>query len=537
MAKVSLAKGTTSYLARIFIQDSSSTTGAGLTGLTSGSSGLVCYRARDDDGNAAGTQITLSGGTRGTWSSGGFVEKDATNMKGIYELGIPDNALATGSKTVTIMLSGATNMAPCVLEIELTGTNNQDATRGGMTALPNANAAAAGGLWILGANAAATTTLTGVAASGATPATPALAFAGGAASTTGGGTAASAVTYTGGAGAASTNGAAAGAAYSGGGTNTVSSVADGVVFTATSNGHGLHCVGSGSGHGGNFFAGATGNGISSTGGATSGSGIVGQGNGGGSGSGIIGQGTGNQNGIYGLGQGTGDGFAGTGGATGRGMHLIGGATSGAGFRAEATAGNSNGAEMVHQGSGQDLLAVYAAANFGSASLNGKGDWLLASSAPTNFGLLAIDGSGDVTFNNTSIATVTTVTTTTNLTNLPSIPSNWLTAAGIAASALNGKGDWLTSPVNFAIKKNSALNNFEFLMTDSTNHAPLTGATVTAQRSIDGAAFAGCANSVTELSNGIYKINLAASDLNGTVITLRFSATGADDTFVTIPTQS
>ena len=45
---------------------------------------------------------------------------------------------------------------------------------------------------------------------------------------------------------------------------------------------------------------------------------------------------------------------------------------------------------------------------------------------------------NVTFDNTSIATVT------NLTNLPSIPANWLTAAGIDASALNGKGDWNTT---------------------------------------------------------------------------------------------
>lgn len=33
-------------------------------------------------------------------------------------------------------------------------------------------------------------------------------------------------------------------------------------------------------------------------------------------------------------------------------------------------------------------------------------------------------------------------TVTTLTNLPSIPANWLTASGIAANALNGKGDWL-----------------------------------------------------------------------------------------------
>src|SRR5262252_2393612 len=35
-------------------------------------------------------------------------------------------------------------------------------------------------------------------------------------------------------------------------------------------------------------------------------------------------------------------------------------------------------------------------------------------------------------------------TVTNLTNLPAIPANWITAAGITAAALNGKGDWLTS---------------------------------------------------------------------------------------------
>lgn len=37
---------------------------------------------------------------------------------------------------------------------------------------------------------------------------------------------------------------------------------------------------------------------------------------------------------------------------------------------------------------------------------------------------------------------------TTLTNLPAITANWLTAAGIAAAALNGKGDWSTvTPIN------------------------------------------------------------------------------------------
>lgn len=149
MAKYDIVKGATSVIARVFFQDSSQTNGAGLTGLTSSSSGLVCYRARDDDGNAGGTAISLSAGTRGTWSSGGFVEKDSTNMPGWYEFGIPNSALAAGSRSVGIHFKGATNLAPCPMEIELTGTDNQDSVRGGMTALPNAAANANGGLPIL----------------------------------------------------------------------------------------------------------------------------------------------------------------------------------------------------------------------------------------------------------------------------------------------------------------------------------------------------------------------------------------------------
>lgn len=79
------------------------------------------------------------------------------------------------------------------------------------------------------------------------------------------------------------------------------------------------------------------------------------------------------------------------------------------------------------------------------------------------------------------------------------------------------------------KKNTAIANFEFKMTDSTTHAEKTGLAVTATRSIDGGAYAACANAVSELANGTYKINLAASDLNGLVIALRFTAAAADVT--------
>lgn len=92
--------------------------------------------------------------------------------------------------------------------------------------------------------------------------------------------------------------------------------------------------------------------------------------------------------------------------------------------------------------------------------------------------------------------------------------------------------------DFRIKKNTALANFMFPLVDSTDHVtPKTGLTVTATRSLDGAAFAACANAVTELSNGVYKISLAAGDLNGDVVTLRFTATGGDDRLITIITQT
>lgn len=92
-------------------------------------------------------------------------------------------------------------------------------------------------------------------------------------------------------------------------------------------------------------------------------------------------------------------------------------------------------------------------------------------------------------------------------------------------------------LNTNLKKNQALSNYHFLMTDSTNHAPATGLTVTATRCLDNGTFgSGTLSSVTEVSNGIYRVDLAAGDMNGNVVTLRFTATGADDLFVTLVTE-
>jgi hypothetical protein len=86
-------------------------------------------------------------------------------------------------------------------------------------------------------------------------------------------------------------------------------------------------------------------------------------------------------------------------------------------------------------------------------------------------------------------------------------------------------------IRTSLRNGQALAGFPFLMTDSTNHNPATGKTVSVSRSIDGGAFAATtASTATEVSNGTYKINLSASDMAGTTIMLRMTATGCDDLF-------
>lgn len=148
MAKLSIVQGATSQSVNVFIQDSSSTVGAGLAGLAFNTAGLV---ASYSFAGANTTRVAITLATLATvttaYSSGGFIEIDSTNMKGLYRLDLPNAALAASKgRSVTVYLFGATNMAPCVFDLELTGWDNQDGVRGGMTALPNAAANAAGGL-------------------------------------------------------------------------------------------------------------------------------------------------------------------------------------------------------------------------------------------------------------------------------------------------------------------------------------------------------------------------------------------------------
>lgn len=148
--KLSIKAGATSQTINVFVQDSSSSTGAGLTGLVYNSAGLTAYYVFPRAAAAAITLATLASATA-AWSSGGFREIDATNMPGWYRLDVPDAVLASGNgRSVGLHLKGASNMAPLPIEIELTGWDNQDGVRGGMTALPNAAAGANTGLPVVG---------------------------------------------------------------------------------------------------------------------------------------------------------------------------------------------------------------------------------------------------------------------------------------------------------------------------------------------------------------------------------------------------
>jgi hypothetical protein len=134
--------------------------------------------------------------------------------------------------------------------------------------------------------------------------------------------------------------------------------------------------------------------------------------------------------------------------------------------------------------------------------------------PTNFSSLSIDASGRMDL------------------------AKWLGTAPLALSSQLVQSIVADYAANKSpnIKKNTALSNFEFLMVDSTDHfTPKTGLTITATRSIDGAAFAATTNSSTEIASGWYKINMSAADLNGDVVSFSFAGAGADTRTFTIKT--
>jgi hypothetical protein len=123
--------------------------------------------------------------------------------------------------------------------------------------------------------------------------------------------------------------------------------------------------------------------------------------------------------------------------------------------------------------------------------------------------------------------------------LAALPNATATASGGLLTFGTGTGQinsTMSGSVNISagLKKGQPLANIEFLMTDSTNHAPATSATVSVTRSIDGLAFsAGTLSTPANVSNGIYRFDAAGGDTNGSCITFKMTASGCDDQFLTI----
>ncbi len=132
--KLKIKQGTTSKLVRVFAQDSAATDGSGKTGIAYNAAGLTAYYL--PEGDAAATAITLYSGTVGTYSTGCWSEVDSTNMPGIYEIGLPDAAIdATSEGSVIVMLKGAADMAPILIEIELDAIDYRNGSSAGLSNL------------------------------------------------------------------------------------------------------------------------------------------------------------------------------------------------------------------------------------------------------------------------------------------------------------------------------------------------------------------------------------------------------------------
>src|SRR5438128_2206543 len=113
-----LKVGSTNPSIDLFVLDSSVTTGQGLAGLTFNTVGLKAYYRNGYNGAATSIALATLTGPTAAWSSGGFVEIDAVNMKGVYRLDLPNAAVASGT-CISLLLFGATNMTPAYVELEL----------------------------------------------------------------------------------------------------------------------------------------------------------------------------------------------------------------------------------------------------------------------------------------------------------------------------------------------------------------------------------------------------------------------------------
>lgn len=170
MAKEIIKRGATSNILRVFLQDSTVTTGAGKTGLGISSTGLIISTIADNEATA--TTYTAAGSTIETVTTLGtyaaptatkcrFREVDATNFPGVYEIQIADARFAVANSTQLLISVQATGIAPVYTEYQLVAIDLMDTVRLGLTALPNVASGSAGAIITSGTGTAQLSTTSG----------------------------------------------------------------------------------------------------------------------------------------------------------------------------------------------------------------------------------------------------------------------------------------------------------------------------------------------------------------------------------------
>ena len=125
--------GTTRKLIFCFASDASTPSSA-KTGLASHVSQAVVAFVRE--GEATVHRVPLTPGRVGEWSPGSFAEVDADLMPGVYQLGAPDEMLATGS-TRAMLCARFPGACITPIEISLVAYDPQDGERIGVWGLAN----------------------------------------------------------------------------------------------------------------------------------------------------------------------------------------------------------------------------------------------------------------------------------------------------------------------------------------------------------------------------------------------------------------
>ncbi len=127
---ISYKNGQASVILRVKLYDSSVSTGAGKTGLTGSSAGLIISTIADNEASptvytqaASHIQTIAALGTYAAPSASNcrFSEVDSTNHPGVYEIQIADARFAvSNAKSLLVSIGGVTNLAQCDFIVPLT---------------------------------------------------------------------------------------------------------------------------------------------------------------------------------------------------------------------------------------------------------------------------------------------------------------------------------------------------------------------------------------------------------------------------------